>query len=50
MTAEDLEEALAKAAALAEGLDIKEKARALHAALDETAARKKYRLQLRKPT
>jgi len=48
MTTEDLKEGLARAAELSKDLDIKDKSNALHAALDEIAARKNYCLRLRK--
>ncbi len=50
MTKEDLEEALATGSKISKNMEIKDKAKTLHAALDEIATRKNYVLRLRKPT
>ncbi len=50
MTKEDLEEALATAAKISKNMDIKDKAKTLHTALDEIAERNNYVLHLRKPS
>jgi Protein of unknown function (DUF3795) len=50
LTTDELKAALKKARAIPEGRDIKDKAKSMHAILDETAEKNSYCLKLRKGT